>query len=233
MNAPKRIQTMTLWILRYDKAEWSSLITLLFARLFVLVSGTHCFGPLPRSLVHLPVLMGECHISAVMQRPTNRLRWERLGSMVGTLLPSFLSLPGNRCRLREGPPAACCLNKGQTKTLATRQVTRVNVVFSVIHPPPPSSLLFLLMAAHHFTFWQGWKKRIYRATEKNKQPSVGTVPSFFFLLPGAFISINSAYTGICAPVAPDQGINFFIVCKNKHYELYLSPAVWQKIRQTV
>ncbi|CAG07531.1 unnamed protein product [Tetraodon nigroviridis] len=27
----------------------------------------------------------------------------------------------------------------------------------------------------------------------------------------AFISINSAYTGICAPVAPDQGISFFIV----------------------
>lgn len=161
MNAPKRIQTMTLWILRYDKAEWNSLITLLFARLFVLVSGTHCCGPLPRSLVHLPALMGECHISAVMQRPTNRLRWERLGSMVGTLLPSFLSLPGNRCRLREGPPAACCLNKGQTKTLATRQVTRVNVVSPPYFFINGGTLLYLLAGLEKKEYMQSHRKKTH------------------------------------------------------------------------
>lgn len=57
---------------------------------------------------------------------------------------------------------------------------------------------------------------------------MGTVPSFFFLLTGAFISINSAYTGICAPVAPDQGISFITVRKNKHCELCLNLAFWQK-----
>lgn len=134
-------------ILSYDKAEWNSLITFLFERLFVLVSGTYALLPLPCSLVHLPVLLGKCRVSEVMQCPTNRLRWERLGSVVGTLLPSFLSLPGNRCCLREGPPAACCLNEDQTKTLATRWVTRVSVVFYVIYPLP--SFFFLINNGRH------------------------------------------------------------------------------------
>lgn len=133
-------------ILRYDKAEWNSLITFLLARLFVLVSGTNAWLPPPCSLVHLPVLLGKCRVSAVMQCPTNKLQWERLGSVVGTLLPPFLSLPGNRCRLREGPPVACCLNEGQTKTLATRWVTRVSVVLSVIYLLP---FFFLINSVWH------------------------------------------------------------------------------------
>lgn len=82
----------TLRVWRYDKAEWNLLITPLLAYLFVLVSSTHTYLLLlPCSLIHLPALLYECHVSAVTQCPTNELRWEQLGSVVGTLLPSLLS----------------------------------------------------------------------------------------------------------------------------------------------
>lgn len=124
------------------KLKWSSLITFLLTRLFELVSGTTARLPPHCSLVHLPVLLGKCRVSAVMQRATNGLRWERLGSVVGTLLPSFLSLPGNRCRLREGPPAACGLNEGQTKN-ACHQVSYTSQCwFFFCHLPPPFFFFF-------------------------------------------------------------------------------------------
>lgn len=114
---------------------------------------------LPCSLIHLPALLGECRVSAMTQRPTNKLRWERLGSVVGTLLPSLLSLPGNRCCLREGPPAARCLNEYQTKTLATRWVTRVNVGFSVVY-------YFSLLPTFFFSFMAGTLLYILAGLEK-------------------------------------------------------------------
>ena len=101
----------------------------------------------------------ECRVSAMTPHPTNRLRWERLGSVVGTLLPSLVCLPGNRCRLREGPPAACCLNERQTKTLATRWVTRVNVGFSVAYYfSLPHLCFFSFMAGAPLYILEGLKK---------------------------------------------------------------------------
>lgn len=64
-------------------------------------------------------------------------------------------------------------------------------------PPSPIILFFI----------QGWHAALHfgstekKDTEKQNSQSVGTFSPSFFLLPGAFISINSAYTGICAPVA--------------------------------
>lgn len=202
-DASHTYDTVRVW--RYDKAEWNSLITPppFLARLFVLESGTHTYLlPVPRSHIHLPAMLEECRVSAVTQRATNELQWERLGSVVGTLLPSRLSLPGNRCCLREGPPAARCLNEHQTKTLSNRWVTRVNVSFfcSLLFSPPPPHHSWLV---HCFTFWQDWKNKGQRRREKQNSQSVGTFPFSFFLLPRAFISLNSAYTGICAPVAVD------------------------------
>ncbi len=209
LNDASDTQTVTRWDWRYDKVEWNFLviILLLLSHLFVLVSSAHTYLlPLPRSLIHLPTLHKECRISTVTQRPTNELRWERLGSVVGTLLPSLLSLPGNRCCLREGPLAACCLNEHQTKSLTNRWVTRVNVGFSEVYYfsfphrffPPIHGWHTALHFVRIEKIKKGWRHR-----EKQNSRSVGTFSCSFFLLPRAFISINSAYTGICAPVALD------------------------------
>lgn len=137
-----------------------------------------CLGSLlllPCSLIHLHVQMGECHVSAMTKHPTNKLRWEQLGSVVGTLHPSFLSLPGNRCCLREGPPTTRCLNEYQTKTLATRWVTRVNVGFSVVYYFSLSHLFFIdgWHAALHFGRAEKIKKGPRQRDQKNKQSKCG------------------------------------------------------------
>lgn len=136
------------------------------------------------SLIHLPALLEECRVSAMTQRPTNELRWERLGSVVGTLLPSLLSLPGNQCCLGEGPPATRCLNEHQTKTLTNRWVTRVNVGFSLIYYfSLPHHFFFHSWLAHCFTFWQDWQNKERKERERNKTVKVWElflVPFFFF-----------------------------------------------------
>ena len=157
---------MILRVWRYDKA-WVKLAhhpppphTSLCPRVW----HTHLPASLPCSLVHLPALLEECRVSAMRQQPSNELRWERLGSVVGTLLPSLLSLPGNLRCLREGPPAACCMNEHQTKTLTNRWVTRVNVGFS---------LDYYFSLPHHFFFMAGTllyiglkKKKGHRETKQ-------------------------------------------------------------------
>lgn len=157
-DASHMCDTLRVW--RYDKVEWNLLITLLLARLFVLVSSTHTYLlPLPCSLIHLPTLPEECRVSAMMQRPTNERWWEQLGSVVGTLLPSLLSLPGNRCCLGEGPPAARRLNEHQTKTLTNRWVTRVSVGFSVVYYFSLPHHSFSFMAGTLLYILAGWKKK--------------------------------------------------------------------------
>lgn len=148
----------------------------------------------PCSLIHLPELQGECHVSAVTQRLTNKLRWERLGSVVGTLLPSLLSLPENQCCLREGPPAARCLNEYQTKTLATRWVTRVNVGFSVLFCLPPS-----------FFSIHGWRTALHfgraekiknRDTEKKQTVKVWELFLFSFFSFQELLSVLTLLTQV-------------------------------------
>lgn len=95
--------------------SWVKLIItllLLLVRLFVLKSGTHTFKLfLPCSLIHLPALREECRVSAMRQRPTNELHWERLGSTVGTLLPSLYL--GTSAASGRGSPASVWMNTKQ------------------------------------------------------------------------------------------------------------------------
>lgn len=194
-----------------------------------------CLGSLlllPCSLIHLHVQMGECHVSAMTKHPTNKLRWEQLGSVVGTLHPSFLSLPGNRCCLREGPPTTRCLNEYQTKTLATRWVTRVNVGFSVVYYFSLSHLFFHWWLARCFTFWQGWKNKERTETEGPKKQTVKVwelfLVSFFFfqkllsvltLLTQVFVHLWHQITGstsaLCAKISTVNYI-WFLVSNWKH-----------------
>lgn len=212
---PRMCDASGVW--RYDKAEWNFLITLLLlARLFVFKSGTHTYQPLPCSFIHLPALLWECRVWPVRQCPTNELWWERLGSAVGTLLPPLLSLPGNRSSLREGPPSRL-LSEWTPNKNSHQQVSYTSHCwfFSRLFIFTPPSLFFI----HEWYTALHFGRTEKKDTEKQNSQSVGTFPcSFFFILLGAFMSINSAYTGICAPVVQDQWICFFTLCKNKYCE---------------
>lgn len=184
---------------RYDKAEWNLLV---FPHMTLCARVWRCVCP--AGPYTCPALLQECHVSAMRQCSTNELWWERLGSAVGTLLPSLLSVPGNRSASGRGRPAARSLSEHQTKPLATRWVTRVNVGFSLGYSSPPSPPLpsWLHSRQAHCCEWRIEKRRT--DTHRNKTVQVWELfACSFFLSPKAFISITSAYTGICAPVAPD------------------------------
>lgn len=158
---------------------------------------------LPCSLIHLPAWLQSCHVSRMRQPPTNEMWWERLRSVVGTLLPSLVSLSTWEPKQPQGGAAlSCCLNEHQTKTLTNRWVTRVSVGFSRLYS-------LLLPPHHYFSFMAGTLLCILaglgkKRTQRNKTVKVWElflVP--FFPLSGSFISLNSAYTGIWAPVVLD------------------------------
>lgn len=175
---------------RHDKAKRNLLITppsqasssSLHVSLSSCLAHTHRIL-LPRSLVHLPALLEECRVSAMRQHPTNGLRWERLGSVVGTLLPSLLFVPGNQRCPREGPPAARWLNEHQTKTLTNRWVTRVNVGFSPVYSFSPPPIISSFMVGTLLYILAGLKKKKKGASERNKTVKVWElflVPFFSF-----------------------------------------------------
>lgn len=182
---------------------------LLFERLFVLVSGTHLL-PLPCSSVHLPTPPQECHVSAMRQLCANELRWELLGSVVGTLLPSLASLYlGTEAASGRGRPLSeRTANKQKKKELSptgelheSLLVLLLSIHFQAPSPPSAPPPLFFIhgwRAALHFG------RREKKDTEKQNSQSVGTFACSVFLSRSwAFISINSACTGICAPVVSD------------------------------
>lgn len=190
--APKHIHTRcsttcvhdTLSVWRYDKVEWNLFITvllLLFAGLFVLQSDTHTYQLLLCcSLIHLPALLEECHVSAMRQRPTNELRWERLGSVVGTLLPSLLSLPGNRRYLREGPPSRP-LSEWTPNKNSHQQVSYTSQCWffcSLFFFPPPS--FFSFMAGTLLYILAGLRKKRKDTKRETKQSKCGNFSLFLF-----------------------------------------------------
>lgn len=114
---------------------------LLLVLLFVFLYLAHTYQLLlSRSRVHLSVLLEQCWVSAMRQLPTNGLLWERLGSVVGTLLPSLLSLPGNLRCLREGPPT-CPSTEWTPNKNSHQQVSYTSqcwFFFSLFFSPPLS-----------------------------------------------------------------------------------------------
>lgn len=195
----------------HDKAEGHLLITLppvLLARLFVLVSyaltHAHTYQQLLACrFIHLPALLEGCRFPTMRQLLTNELWWERLGSVVGTLLPLLFSLPGNQSSLGEGPPGRLLSewtpNKNSHQQVSyTSHCWFFSTLFSFFCFPPSPIILFFIQGWHAALHFGSAEKK---DTEKQNSQSVGTFSPSFFLLPGAFISINSAYTGICAPVA--------------------------------
>lgn len=144
----------------------------------------------PCSLIHLPAPL-ECRVTAMRQPPTNGLRWERLGSVVGTLLPSLLSTWESVLPQGGALPATRCLNERHTKPLTNRWVTRVTVGFSLVYS--------LFSSPYIFFFIHDWRAALYFGrTEKNERTlkekqnsqSVGTFPCSFFLLAGLLSALT-------------------------------------------
>lgn len=128
----------------YDKSERNLLIMLFYREwLFVFISGAQSLR-LPWSYIHLPPTLPQSHVSAMRQRPTNKLRWEQLKSVVGTLLPSLLSLPENRGSNREGPPRRLPSEWTPNKNLPTGELHESVLVFLFF--------LFLFTPSYYFSF---------------------------------------------------------------------------------
>lgn len=163
-----------------------------------------------------PAPLRESRISAVTQHPTNELRWERLGSVVGTLLPSLLAVPGNQRCLREGPPSRPLSEWNTKQKLSpTGELHESMLVFlkSIIFPSP--SIIPIHGWHTALFFWQEWKKKGQRKRKKQNNQSVGTFPcSFFFfrdllseltLLTPVFVHlwhrINGSASSLCAKIS--------------------------------
>lgn len=208
-----------LQVWRYDKAEWNLLITLLIVRLFVLMPETRTRAHThlgywrlpPCGLAHLPAPQGwVSHFSddaTSNQWAVVRTVRERGGnsppiSPLSTWEP-LLPQGGAPSRpLSQWTPNKKLSLPGELHESVLGLFFLCGLLFFF---PPPSVFFFFIHDWHtalHFGTTEKVKKT-QRQGEKTNSRSVGTSPRFFFLVPGAFISINSAYTGICAPVALD------------------------------
>lgn len=165
------------WVWGYDKSEGNLLIMLHFWEwLFVFISGTQSLR-LPWSYIHLPATLPQSHVSAMRQRPTNKLRWEQLKCVVGTLLPSILSLPGNRGGHREGPPRRPPSEWTPNKNLPTGELHESVLVFLFFLFLFSPLLLFFIHGCHPALHFGRTIKRIHR---KKKQSKCGNFSLFLF-----------------------------------------------------
>lgn len=169
---------------RYDKAEWNLLV---FPHMTLCARVWRCVCP--AGPYTCPALLQECHVSAMRQCSTNELWWERLGSAVGTLLPSLLSVPGNRSASGRGRPAARSSFPQWTPNKTSRhQVSYTSQcwVFSgLFFTPLTSTPLVASFTAGTLLWVKDWKKKNGH-TQKQNSPSVGTFCLFIFSLSQSF-----------------------------------------------
>lgn len=198
----------------------------LLARLFVLVSyaltHAHTYQQLLacRS-IHLPALLEGCRFPTMRQLLTNELWWERLGSVVGTLLP-LLFLPGNQSSLGEGPPSRLLSewtpNKNSHQQVSyTSHCWFFSTLFSFFAFSPPPSFCFSFKAGTLLYILAALKKR----TQRNKTVKVWELfllPFFFFqellsvltLLTQVFVHlwhwISGSASSLCCKIST---VNYF------------------------
>lgn len=200
----------------------------LHARLFVLVSyaltHAHTYQQLLacRS-IHLPALLEGCRFPTMRQLLTNELWWERLGSVVGTLLPLLFSLPGNQSSPGEGPPGRLLSewtpNKNSHQQVSyTSHCWFFSTLFSFFFAfPPPPSFCFSFKAGTLLYILAALKKR----TQRNKTVKVWELfllPFFFFqellsvltLLTQVFVHlwhwISGSASSLCCKIST---VNYF------------------------
>lgn len=215
----------------------------LLARLFVLVSyaltHAHTYQQLLacRS-IHLPAVLEGCRFPTMRQLMTNELWWERLGSVVGTLLPLLFSLPGNQSSLGEGPPGRLLSewtpNKNSHQQVSyTSHCWFFSTLFSFFAFPPPPSFCFSFKAGTLLYILAALKKR----TQRNKTVKVWELfllPFFFFqellsvltLLTQVFVHlwhwISGSASSLCCKIST---VNYFFLNSRILPENTLNPSL--------
>lgn len=168
---------------RYDKAEWNLLV---FPHMTLCARVWRCVCP--AGPYTCPALLQECHVSAMRQCSTNELWWERLGSAVGTLLPSLLSVPGNRSASGRGRPAARSIllssvnAKQNLSPPGELHESMLGFLWAILHPPHLHSPRGFIHG-RHTAVSEGLKKEERTHTETKQSKCGNFLPVHFFSLP--------------------------------------------------